>query len=124
MKNVAYVINSCLETVKVIHQFHLMTFHYGTHVALGEFYEKFQAKTDHLAEVLLSKVNKQEESLFLAEDGEINTESAIFALREIESTLIDFRNSETTDASHTDVQSIIDEMLGLINQTIYMLNLN
>lgn len=94
---------------------HLQTRSYAQHVALGEFYDEVLDLADSFAECFIGKHGPME-----FEGKYIQSDQPIATLTELR-TWIEEKRSEVLDAKDSDLSNTIDEIVALINQTLYKL---
>lgn len=97
-----------------MHIAHLQTMSYAEHKALNAYYDGILDLTDKFTEVCFGR-NKRVE-IVIPESKNLD---AISHLKEMQKLVEDERNYYSSE-----LQNIMDEMLGLINQTLYLLTLS
>lgn len=114
-----------LEMLMMVKLFHWKTHSYATHKATDELYEKLNGNIDEFIEVLLGKtgsridlMGKKSISLIDLNSQEI-LKSKIMSFK---SFLVGLDNNNAlTSMSNTDLFNIRDEILGNLNQFLYLL---
>jgi hypothetical protein len=114
------------EMLLLIKLYHWKTHSYATHKATDELYEKFNEHMDHFIEVLLGKsgvridlLNKKQISLYDLH----NQNELISKVKSYKSYLVGLSNNKAMNImSNTDLLNIRDEMLGDMNQFLYLLS--
>lgn len=97
------------------HLQHLKTTSYASHMALGDFYDKFTDLIDTLAETLQSYNGLLK--IVIPESCSCDMDGALDYLKEERMEIVKYRESY----KQTEVQNIIDEIIGLFDSTIYKL---
>lgn len=97
------------------HLQHLKTTSYASHVALSDFYDKFTDLIDTLAEALQSYNGLLK--IVIPESCSCDMDGALDYLKEERMEIIKYRDSY----KQSEVQNIIDEIIGLFDSTIYKL---
>jgi len=114
------------EMLLLIKLFHWKTHSYATHKATDDLYSKFNEHMDKFIEVLLGKsgmridlMNKKQISLYdLNNQDELVSKVNLF-----KSYLVDLTNNKAMKImSNTDLLNIRDEILGDMNQFLYLLS--
>ena len=98
----------------MMHIAHLQTTSFAEHKALNGYYDGILDLTDTFSEVYFGR-NKRVEIVV----PEAKNMDAIAHLKEIQSIIDTERNNYTSE-----LQNIMDEMLSLVNKTLYLLTLN
>lgn len=98
----------------VMHIAHLQTTSFAEHKALNGYYDGILDLTDNFSEVYFGRFKRVEIVI-----PEAKNMDAISHLKEMQSTIDTERNNYPSE-----LQNILDEMLGLINKTLYLLTLN
>jgi hypothetical protein len=116
-----------LEHLMNIKLFHWKTFSYASHKASDELYGKLNDTTDKFMEVLFGKtqtrIDIQKNKLQLKNLG--NTQEIKNYIDEFKKYLVALDNvPEMKSMSNTDLYNIRDEILGDLNQFLYLLTLN
>jgi hypothetical protein len=113
------------EMLLMIKLFHWKTHSYATHKATDELYSKFNEHMDKFIEVLLGKSNSRIE---LTNEKQIslidlnNQEQLIQKVDKFKSYLVSLNtNKALSSMSNTDLLNIRDEILGDMNQFLYLL---
>lgn len=97
-----------------MHIAHLQTTSFAEHKALNGYYDGILELTDNFSEVYFGRFKRVEIVI-----PEAKNMDAISHLKEMQSTIDSERNNYPSE-----LQNILDEMLGLINKTLYLLTLN
>ena len=97
----------------VMHIAHLQTTSFAEHKALNAYYDGILDLTDKFVEVYFGRVKRIPIVI-----PEAKVESAVEHLKGIQGMLDSDRGQFTSE-----LQNIIDEMTGLVNQTLYLLTL-
>jgi hypothetical protein len=114
------------EMLLLIKLYHWKTHSYATHKATDELYGKFNEHMDHFIEILLGKsgmridlMNKKQISLYdLSSQEELISKVNLF-----KSYLVGLTNNRAMNImSNTDLLNIRDEILGDMNQFLYLLS--
>ena len=103
-----------MQSVVEMWKAHLMTDRYSEHMALDEYYKEMPEKVDSFIESFLSidgKIDNYKNTLTFNDD-------AIKYLTELKSLVVDGRDKY---ASTTELESAIDDVLSLIDSTLYKL---
>ena len=103
-----------MQSVVEMWKAHLMTDRYSDHMALDEYYKEMPEKVDSFIESFLSidgKIDNYKNILTFSDD-------AIEYLTELKSLVVDGRDKY---ASTTELESAIDDVLSLIDSTLYKL---
>ena len=98
----------------VMHIAHLQTTSFAEHKALNGYYDGILDLTDNFSEVYFGRFKRVE--IVIPESKNMD---AITHLKEMQSTIDTERNNYPSE-----LQNILDEMLALINKTLYLLTLN
>ena len=117
-----------LELLLMIKLFHWKTFSYATHKATDELYSKLNENIDTFVEILLGKtgvrtnlLNKHSISLIDLS----NKEQLIKKINIYKSYFVNLsNNSFMRSMSNTDLLNVRDEILGNLNQFLYLLTLD
>lgn len=100
--------------------FHLQTFGYAQHTALGTFYDKVSAFTDSFCE---KRIGVEERPKI----GKVNIELVDYneseLLNYVNSTLNYFKSLRKEVSGNTDLENLTDEIIGETNQLKYLLTL-
>jgi hypothetical protein len=114
-----------MEILMMIKLFHWKTHSYATHKATDELYAKLNEHIDHFIEVLLGKTEIRTNLLNCRKISLIDLSSQEQLKREIEKHklfLVNLsKNSFILKMSNTDLLNIRDEILGDLNQFLYLL---
>lgn len=114
------------EMLLLIKLYHWKTYSYATHKATDDLYSKFNEHMDKFIEVLLGKtgmridlINKKQISLY-----DLNNQSQLInKVNSFKSYLVNLTNNKAIkQMSNTDLLNIRDEMLGDMNQFLYLLS--
>lgn len=98
----------------MMHIAHLQTRSFAEHKALNGYYDGILELTDNFCEVYFGR-NKRVEIVI----PEAKNMDAMSHLKSLQSTIDSERNNYSSE-----LQNILDEMLSLINKTLYLLTLN
>jgi len=117
-----------LELLLMVKLFHWKTFSYATHKATDELYSKLNENIDTFIEILLGKtgvrtnlLNKHSISLIDLS----NKEQLIKKINMYKTYLVNLsNNSFMRSMSNTDLLNVRDEILGSLNQFLYLLTLD
>jgi hypothetical protein len=107
-------IGTLFQSRDMMHIAHLQTTSFAEHKALGGYYDGILDLTDKFSEVYFGR-NKRVEIII----PESKNMDSVTHLKEMQKTL----DSERTNFS-SELQNIVDEMLALVNQTLYLLTLS
>jgi DNA-binding ferritin-like protein len=114
-----------LEMLLMIKLFHWKTHSYATHQATDELYTKMNANIDHFVEVLLGKTGLRTDLMNNKHIRLVDLSSAESLKREIEAFkgyLVSLNDNKVMKRmSNTDLYNIRDEILGDLNQFLYLL---
>jgi hypothetical protein len=102
----------------VMHLVHLQTTSYAAHKALNKYYDKLLDLTDGMIEAYFGCIGKRLNIKIPASDY-ITPESHLKQFKEYVK-----KHRNVLGTERTDVQNIIDEVIALINQTLYLLTLD
>jgi len=107
-----------------IRLYHWQTTNYARHVASGELYEKLSELTDRFVETFMGRYKRPEyKDPFKITVKQHSDSNIIETLKEYANYLR--KNIDTTlKYGDTDILNIRDEMLGEINQTLYLFTLH
>jgi hypothetical protein len=114
------------EMLLLIKLYHWKTYSYATHKATDDLYSKFNEHMDNFIEVLLGKtgmridlVNKKQISLY-----DLNNHTQLInKINLFKGYLVNLTNNKAIkQMSNTDLLSIRDEILGDMNQFLYLLS--
>lgn len=116
------------EMLLLIKLFHWKTYSYATHKATDELYSKFNENMDKFIEVLLGKTgmridltNKKQISLYDLS----NTPQLVNKVNSFKNYLVNLTNNKAIKVmTNSDLLNIRDEMLGDMNQFLYLLSFN
>lgn len=107
-----------LDVPSIAWRFHLATDSYAEHKALDSFYSEFQDHTDSLVESYMGKYGK----LGFLEPVEYTIPiDAVSFLEELLDVISESTANFTEFSESSELQSIIDNMVSLIDSTIYQL---
>lgn len=119
MKNVCgELVTRCFQARTDAHIAHLMTRSFEAHKALNEFYDEIVELADDFAESAQGRYGVLEYPMIMPRHSKVDyktPQSIPEGLRE----WIDDNRAECTD--HSELQNVIDEIVGLCNSTIYKL---
>jgi DNA-binding ferritin-like protein len=118
-KMVNDVVNASLHLVTQYHFWHLQTKSYAQHEALGEFYECLNTKLDSLAEHAIG-IGGSISAGKAPEFKDFNQSDAINKLKEF-GEMVSKVNESLSDVGSIAV--VLDEIEGLVSQTLYKLGL-
>lgn len=107
-------IGTLFQSRDAMHIAHLQTTSFAEHKALGGYYDGILDLTDKFSEVYFGR-NKRVEIII----PEAKNLDSVTHLKEMQKTLDSERNNYTSE-----LQNIIDEMLSLVNKTLYLLTLS
>ena len=114
-----------LEMLMMVKLFHWKTHSYATHKATDELYEKLNENIDHFIEVLLGKTGSRidlmnQKSISLIDlNSQEKLKSKIMSLK---SYFVGLDNNKALSTmSNSDLFNIRDEILGNLNQFMYLL---
>lgn len=107
-------IGTLFQSRDMMHIAHLQTTSFAEHKALNGYYDGILELTDNFSEVYFGR-NKRVEIVI----PEAKNMDSVSHLKELQAIL----DTERTNYS-SELQNIIDEMLGLVNKTLYLLTLN
>lgn len=106
-------IGQLFQSRDMMHLAHLQTTSYAEHKALGAYYDGILDLTDKFTEVYFGRSKRCE--IIIPESKNTNSVSH---LKEMQKSLDSERANYTSE-----LQNIIDEMLSLVNKTLYLLTL-
>ena len=129
LMNIVEKFLTMLNTVKL---YHWKTRSYSTHKATDELYEALNSKIDSFVEILLGKENI---SSGKKRDKILNVKNLTFKtynhendfkkqIEEYKLFLINLSKSSLNSPINSDLMNLRDEILGLMNQFLYLLTLN
>jgi hypothetical protein len=102
--------------------FHWTTMTYSIHKALDDLHSSLSENVDKLIEVYIGKFDKQPiENMTINMTAETDTTNLIIYLENQRENIKKMRN--TAFKSCSEIQSIMDEIMGSINTTIYLCKL-
>jgi uncharacterized protein VirK/YbjX len=107
-------IGTLFQSRDMMHIAHLQTTSFAEHKALNGYYDGILDLTDTFVETYFGR-NKRVEIII----PEAKIMDAMTHLKELQSIVDTERNNYTSE-----LQNILDEVLGLINKTLYLLTLN
>lgn len=107
-------IGTLFQSRDAMHIAHLQTTSFAEHKALNHYYDGILDLTDKFSEVYFGR-NKRVEIVI----PESKNMDAVNHLKDMQSTLDSERNNYSSE-----LQNIVDEMLSLVNQTLYLLTLS
>jgi len=107
-------IGTLFQSRDMMHIAHLQTTSFAEHKALGGYYDGILDLTDKFSEVYFGR-NKRVEIVI----PESKNMESMSHLKEMQSILDSERNNYSSE-----LQNIVDEMLSLVNQTLYLLTLS
>lgn len=106
-------IGTMFHSRNVMHLQHLQTTSFAEHKALNGYYDGILDLIDNFSEVYFGR-NKRVDIVI----PEAKVEGAVEHLKKIQSMIDSERNNYSSE-----LQNIMDEMLGLVNKTLYLLTL-
>jgi len=117
-----------LEVLIMVKLFHWKTYSYATHKATDKLYSSLNEKMDQFIEILLGKVNNR---ISLIDNKTINLfdltskEQLVDKITSFKSYLVDLNNNKAFNLmSNYDLLTVRDEILGQLNQFLYLLTFN
>ena len=117
-----------LEVLIMVKLFHWKTYSYATHKATDKLYSSLNEKMDLFIEILLGKVNNR---ISLMDNKTINLfdltskEQLVNKITSFKSYLVDLNNNKAFNLmSNYDLLTVRDEILGELNQFLYLLTFN
>jgi DNA-binding ferritin-like protein len=117
-----------LEMLIMVKLYHWKTYSYATHKATDGLYDKLNEHIDHFVEVLLGKTEKRTNLLKQSKISLIDLNTPAQLKNQIEnfkSFLVGLTNNAfIMKMSNTDLLNIRDEILGDLNQFLYLLTFN
>ena len=121
-KQKSHIVKVFLEMLNMVKLYHWKTHSYSQHKATDDLYSKLNEQIDHFVEILLgkdeSRIKTIEKKIELVDFKKIGDfKSRIYDYREF---LIDL-NIYFDSKRDSDLLNIRDEMLGTINQFLYLL---
>ena len=114
---VANLFGTLQECVTIAWRFHLKTKVYRVHVALNEFYEKALDIVDDIIEQYQGIVGVVEDTFTNCVVGDGKTEGEY--LTELKAFV---ENNRSVIGGHSEIDSVVDDFLGLIDSTLYKLS--
>ena len=106
-------IGTLFQSRDIMHIAHLQTTSFAEHKALNAYYDGILELTDKFSEVYFGRMKRVEIVI-----PEAKIAPAVEHLKEMQQLIDGERNNYQSE-----LQNILDEMLGLINQTLYLLTL-
>lgn len=121
-ENKSHIVRMFMEMLNVVKLYHWKTHSFAQHKATDELYERLNENVDKFVEVLLgkdgSRINMTKKRVDLIDPESINSfKSRIYEYRAF---LVDL-NRYFSPKRDTDLLNIRDEILGDINQFLYLL---
>jgi hypothetical protein len=113
------LVNFFFKLSNQIKLYHWNTKSYARHVASGSLFDHITDKSDKFIEVYQGRYGKQDVSVTL-EIGEISEETAVTFLKKAVKYLEDIVDNGLVKETDTDLLNIRDDIMGDINQTIYL----
>ena len=114
-----------LQMLLMIKLYHWKTYSYATHKATDDLYSKLNENTDKFIEILLGKSGNRTDLTNQKSIKLIDLNSSEALKRQIEafkSYLVNLNNNKAMKSmSNTDLYNIRDEILGNLNQFLYLL---
>lgn len=102
----------------IIHLAHLQTTSYAEHQALGSYYDGLLGLVDGMIEVYFGCIGKRL-NIRIPSAEYINPETHLKQFKEYVK-----KHRNVLGSDRTDVQNILDEIIALINKTLYLLTLS
>lgn len=102
----------------IIHLAHLQTTSYAEHKALNEYYDGILDLTDELIESYFGYLGKRVNIKIPASDY-MNAQTHLIQFRDYVR-----KHRNVVGADRTELQNIIDEVISLVNKTLYLLTLS
>jgi hypothetical protein len=109
----AKFIGTLFQSRDAMHIAHLQTTSFAEHKALGMYYDKILDLTDSFTEKYFGRNGRVE---FIIPEAKI--QDAVSHMKGMQATIEAERDNYSSD-----LQNIMDEMLGLVNETLYLLTL-
>lgn len=106
-------IGQLFQSRDVMHLAHLQTTSYAEHKALGAYYDGILDLTDSFTEKFFGRNGRIEIVI-----PEAKSQDAVSHLKDLRAIM-----EADRDTYATDLQNILDEMIGLVNETLYLLTL-
>ena len=125
-----FVIPGLLEFIHTIKLHHWNTHDYGMHKSIDDFHSSISSKVDHFVEILLAKSEYGGRSKLIKPMSlhirTFNDKHAfVLYLNDFKHFLVGLSlNRIFNTPSNSDISAIKDEMLGDVNQLLYLLSLN
>ena len=116
--NVKDFFSFMIDVPSVAWRFHLSTDSYSEHMALDDFYDEMQELVDSLIEAYQGKFEKF--GYIEPVEYEVGKDAVSF-LEGLLSTISDIEEKETVFAENDELQSDIDDIVSLIDSTLYKL---
>jgi hypothetical protein len=102
----------------IIHLAHLQTTSYAEHQALGSYYDSLLGLVDGMIETYFGCIGKRL-NIKIPSAEYINPETHLKQFKEYVK-----KHRNVLGSDRTDVQNILDEIIALINKTLYLLTLS
>ena len=115
-----FIVKNFLEILTVVKLYHWKTYSYAHHEATDELYYKLNKHIDEFIEVLLgkdeSRINKMNDSIKLNNNNTAEFKDKIYQFRNFLHDMDNYLNPK----KDSDLLNIRDEILGYINQFLYL----
>jgi hypothetical protein len=111
------VIGQLFQSRDMMHITHLQTLNFAEHKALGDYYGGILDLTDSLTETYFGTIGKRL-NFKIPQSEYMNSSQHLSQLKEYV-----FKHRGVFGAENTHIQNIIDEIIALITQTLYLLTL-
>ena len=108
----------------IIHLYHWQTHSHPRHVASGELYEKLDKLIDQFVETYMGRYKRPQYDGGFRLDISENTDKSIVKTLQTYAEYLRTQVDQYLKPSDTDLLNIRDEMLGHINQTLYLFTLS
>lgn len=117
------IINEFLFIQQYIRIYHWTTRVYNQHVVSGQLYEKLDALIDKFVETFLGKNKLTFEPFTITVSSNKNIVSSLIRFKQFLITDLELALNSKSIMKNTDLKNIRDEILGEVNQSIYLLKL-
>jgi len=117
------IINEFLSIQQYIRIYHWTTPVYNQHIVSGQLYEKLDALIDKFVETFLGKNKLTFEPFTITVSSNTNIVSSLIRFKQFLITDLELAMNSKSIMKNTDLKNIRDEMLGDVNQSIYLLKL-
>lgn len=111
-------IGQLFQSRDMMHLTHLQTVNYAEHKALNSYYDEILSLTDSLTETYFGTIGKRLNIKIPASEY-MNSRTHLTYLKDYI-----FKHRGVLGMENTHIQNIIDEILGLITETLYLLTLS